>query len=532
MGATFIRHAAAAALTAAPVIGAVAMRPQSAASDYAPEWWMVLAVLAVSALGLAVVGLMSDAQTRRTVAVTAAATIAGAACYEAVVGLCQLGGLTASGHSLFPMTGTFYNPGPFGGYLAMGLPVGLSLYLGGGRMMRAVGLAVMLLIVIVLPATASRSGWLAGAAACALVAVCHRRETVTAWLRRWWLPLSVAIVAAVAGAYMMKSDSADGRLLMWKIGLQACAAHPGGVGWHGVAGAYGAAQEAYFASGDGTAGEIAVTGSPEYMFNDYIQVALAWGLLAAVVFVGLLTTAVVAALKTRCYGLAGALTAFMVFAFSSYPLQFPLFVTSTAVLIIGVSSAMKCRWATVTVALAVATFAGCESAAHRSAAVAYAEWQRVRYFYGAGHYEAAAGKMEPMRDAMDWNPRFVFELGHSLSRAGRFAESNDVLQSGLRVCGDAMLLNVIGNNYRSLGMRDSALTAYRRASYRMPNRMYPYYLMVKLAAEGEVCDSVLLREASQKVLGMPVKVMSPAVREMRDSTRLMLRARGLELRGF
>lgn len=34
--------------------------------------------------------------------------------YESVLGLTRLLGITASGHAGFPMTGTFFNPGPLG----------------------------------------------------------------------------------------------------------------------------------------------------------------------------------------------------------------------------------------------------------------------------------------------------------------------------------------------------------------------------------------------------------------------------------
>ena len=44
---------------------------------------------------------------------------------QALLGLGQIAGLYPSGHSLFVLTGTFYNPGPYSGYLAAILPVAL-----------------------------------------------------------------------------------------------------------------------------------------------------------------------------------------------------------------------------------------------------------------------------------------------------------------------------------------------------------------------------------------------------------------------
>lgn len=520
---------AAAIAVAAPVVAALWLRRPGTPSDYSPEWWAVLAVLAVSAAVLAAVGLLAGPAVRRASMTAAALTVGAAGCYEAAVGLGQLAGIVTRGHAMFPMTGTFYNPGPFGGFLAMALPVGLSLRLSDRRWRRHAGAAMVMIILVVLPATASRSAWIAAALSCGLVALCRRREAVTAWLRRRWLPLTAAALACCVGAYFLKADSADGRLFLWKIGLRACAAHPRGVGWHSVAGAYGDAQEAYFASGDGTAAEIAVAGAPEYLFNEYLQVALAWGWLAGPAFAGVLAASIAAAVRSRGYGAAGALTALAVFAFSSYPLQFPLFVASGAMLVMASALSVRRRAPGIAAALLVAVAAALSVGPHRAMADARSGWQRVRYFYHAGQYAAAAEKMEPLRGDMDWNAHFMFELGHSLSRAGRYGESNDVLRDALRVCADPMPLNVIGNNYRGLGRRDSALEAYRRAADRLPGRMYPHYLMVRLSADETPADTALLREAARMVLEMPVKVMSPAVREMRDSTEAALGRRGVRL---
>ena len=86
----------------------------------------------------------------------------------------------------------------------------------------------------------------------------------------------IAVSFALCGAYLLKKDSADGRLLMWKVSVQAIKEKPlGGYGWDYVAGAYGDAQEKYFSKGDYTAQEEHVAGSPEYVFNEYLQAATA-----------------------------------------------------------------------------------------------------------------------------------------------------------------------------------------------------------------------------------------------------------------
>ena len=97
---------------------------------------------------------------------------------EAIEGIQQLEGYAYSNHSLFPLTGTFFNPGPYSGYLAIILPIGLDLFLRKSlpTPIRYTGAAYALLCLIVLPAGMSRSAWIAACIACAWVYLAHRLD--------------------------------------------------------------------------------------------------------------------------------------------------------------------------------------------------------------------------------------------------------------------------------------------------------------------------------------------------------------------
>lgn len=108
------------------------------------------------------------------------AAIAGIGLIEAVSGIRQLHGFEGSNHSLFRLTGDFYNPGPYSGYLAMVLPVCLWMILrfdgykkGGWRQaevyLHYLGWISLLAIIVVLPAGMSRTAWIAAAVSCGWV---------------------------------------------------------------------------------------------------------------------------------------------------------------------------------------------------------------------------------------------------------------------------------------------------------------------------------------------------------------------------
>ena len=161
---------------------------------------------------------------------------------ETVWGLCQVYGYTASNHSLYALTGSFYNPGPYSGFLAMCFPVCLHEWLKRGKSVGGyIALGVLLLMLCVLPAGMSRSAWLAAGIASVYIGWMHYKKKIMAGIRKHkalTVGAFIALSFAFGGAYLLKKDSADGRLLIWKVAVQAIKEKPlTGYGWDYVAGA-------------------------------------------------------------------------------------------------------------------------------------------------------------------------------------------------------------------------------------------------------------------------------------------------------
>lgn len=107
---------------------------------------------------------------------------------EAVWGIRQVYGFTYSNHSLYALTGSFYNPGPYSGYLAMIFPVCLYEWLkrkeGKKTIPYYMALFVMLLILCVLPAGMSRSAWIAAAVSSIYVCGMYYRRIISGSIAR------------------------------------------------------------------------------------------------------------------------------------------------------------------------------------------------------------------------------------------------------------------------------------------------------------------------------------------------------------
>ena len=316
----------------------------------------------------------------------------------------------------------------------------------------------------------------------------HYREKVCRYWKYFCMGGLLLAVLGV-GAYHWKKDSADGRLLMWKIAFTEVVVPWNGVGWENVPGAYGLAQERYFASGKGTPQEERVAGAPEYVFNEYLQVGIAWGF--PVMFAILLMVIILFSWghRDRQFGVCGGLFSLVIFAFASYPFQFLEFILAFLALLVSCAMGYRKVWVRV-LALVLGIGIGVYLAEHR-----------------------------PTKNA-----RRMFEQAHALHKAGQWHASIELLEETMKVSSDAMVLNIIGKNYQALGQPYLAESWFIRSTHRLPNRIYPYYLLAKLYAEHpKYFPREKLEWAVRMVLEKEAKVESTAIKQMREEVKDIVR---------
>ena len=117
----------------------------------------------------------------------------------------------------------------------------------------------------------------------------------------------------------------------------------------------------------------------------------------------------------------------------------------------------------------------------------------------------------------------MFEEAHMLHKAGNWEESTVLLKETMSVSSDAMVLNIIGKNCQGMGLLREAEHWFVRSTHRLPNRIYPYYLLAKLYAEHQdVFPKEKLKWAVLMVLEKKAKVESTAIRQMRKEVKKLL----------
>lgn len=481
-------------------------------------------------------------------------TIAGTGLIEAVSGMRQLHGFEGSNHSLFRLTGDFYNPGPYSGYLAMVLPVCLWMILlfdgykkGEWRQaniyLHYLGWISLLAIIVVLPAGMSRTAWIAAAVSCGWVYWVQRigwektklfikkhrtLTTVSSFL------ILILVAGALAGIYVLKKESADGRLLLWKITTQAITKQPWtGTGLGGFPAAYAEAQAEYFSSGKASEREKLVAGCPEYGFNEFLQIGLEQGVFGLLVFVLLLSYSLFRGVKNRQIGAVGGILALMVFSLASYPLQLPEFWVVLVVLI-GVActpvgtdtpptpSREGRKILSVTMIGCLTFCCGWVFCQQKGYYQGYKKWNTMKMLYNSKAYEAACDGYEELVPLMGHKPELLFETAQCLSKTKRFTEANRLLERAMKLSGDPMIYYMVAKNEQAQGNYLKAEDLLLRAIDMLPERIYPYYLLAKLYAEPTFFQEDKFIKAADAVLTKEPKVESTAIREMRTEVKNML----------
>ena len=458
---------------------------------------------------------------------------------EVVWGLRQIYGLAVSNHSLYALTGSFYNPGPYSGYLSMIFPLCLHEWLNlKGRTERTwaeqgkyyVALGVMLLILCVLPAGMSRSAWIAAAISGTWVYGMHAswgsklKEFGRKYKKRVVLACIVggSIVVMIGYAlFQLKATSANGRLFMWKVSTLAIAESPViGHGTGNFVSAYGRAQEDYFANGEYSEIEELVAGSPEYAFNEYLQVAVEYGIPFLLVVSLVIGFCLWKGSSEGRIGLCGSVISVLVFAFSSYPMQIPGFAVTfyflLAACVIGRSKIILLFFMSMMVLLGAYYWKNNQYDACKS-------WHRGKMLYNIGAYRSAKEDYEKLYPELTNRGAFLFEYGYSLHKLKEYDNSTRILEEAMTHSNDPMILNIIGKNYQASGDYEKAEEYLIRSTHRLPGRIYPYYLLAKLYAEPKYRQPEKLKYAAEIVLTKEPKVQSTAVREMREEVKKLLK---------
>ena len=482
---------------------------------------------------------------------------------ESVMGLMQIFKIIPSNHFLYLLTGTFYNPGPYSGFIAMLLPLSISEVIDNkkftsyrifySRLKYYFFYVASALMIFVLPAGMSRSAWISAGVSCLVlyfiqsdgwrkIKSCSLIKNISKCKRViTGILILLFLSVGVAGIYNLKKGSADGRLLMWKVTEKAIFDHPAGVGLGGFQSAFANSQSKFLSQYNISDTLRNAAGSPEYAFNEYLQIGIEEGVLGLLLFLVIIISVFIKTYKNKRYGIFCALLSLCIFSFSSYPLQLPEFwVFFLLLAAMGISGKKESSDINVKdkpsfkqrflprifcfmILIAVILVSIYIIPKENKYLNAYRDYKECKYFYTSSDYDIVLKEYPPLYKYLSHKTDYLFEGAQAYSDLGNYNKAVEWLTRATLLSSDPMIHYMLGKNYQAIGEYKKAEKELKYGISIIPERIYPYFLLTKLYSDTAYYKPVLFKESCDSVLYKIPKVMSPAIKEMREKVKVMLK---------
>lgn len=468
------------------------------------------------------------------------------ACYESVLGILQILGLIRSNNTLFLCTGTFDNPGPLGGFIAVCFSLSLAELITKklknenktisvfDSIIHGVSYTTVIICAIVLPSTQSRAALLSILIVAFYFIV--NNSKIRIWIKAHWLVTILSVLVLLLVVLIFKRPSTNGRIITYKMELLTIKRNGyKGVGLGHFSNAYGETQRDYFSKmiriTDGkldysdSVKERQFADNPNVGFNEYLQMGIEFGVGPLVLFL-LLTALIVYRLSKKhspfCYGIISML----VFAFFSYPFSLWEF----NVLFLIFSGFAGCRFDNtyslktyrllfIIICLIPAVFFFRSVVVVRTINQNEKKWERQRFIFGSGDYVAYEYCCSELYPELRSNYAFLYEYAYSRFENGFIEESERILNESLELSGNSLSFILLGDIHKKQGLIEKAEQDYFDAFLVLPDRLYPLY---KLAALYHDTDQATKYEnMANSIENFSPRIESQSTKEIRDMLNLL-----------
>lgn len=449
--------------------------------------------------------------------------------YETVIGLLQNSGMLNSNHSLFSITGSFRNPNPYAGYLAVSLGILLSFVqekAGVVKGMKRLSVLAIALTVIILPSTKCRSAFVAVMVIIGLLI--WKQEGCRKFLTSWATLIIPLMITSVIVLYLWKKPSADWRIFQARI---SCLAMKGNLLFGSGLGHYGtAATEAQFsffqdrvAFNDGDV-LISVDVDPyckraawlETAFCDPLQIGVEAGLVSMVTYLILVSLTLLQLYYKGSVLFYGALALHIISLFS-YPLtlwQNELLLAAMTGEAGAYESGKDVRWKPmIAVMLISVTAIICCYPTCRRFKSDKKEWQYDRYFYNIGEYGLYSDYCSGKLNSQNCNSEYLLEYGVALGKIGKIELSDSILSIGFETSGNPAFLISLGDNRACDSDYDRAAEYYWNAFCCIPDRLLPLKRIADIYSKQGKTDN--LRRLQLFVRNFHPKIESDLTKRLR-----------------
>lgn len=452
---------------------------------------------------------------------------------QACYGLLQFSDLLPSNHLKFPITGSFENPAGFAAVLSLGFPIGLFLLKNGKIVEKYLAGTILFLIAIAVFLSGSRTGILAMIIS-TIVLFGFRNDAINILRQlRYYKFLPVLIlgitVTAASILYHLKKDSANGRLLIWKISSEMIKDKPiSGHGYGAFQAKYMDYQAEYFKNNPNSKFKL-LADNVKHPFNEFIKIAVEFGSIGLMVVISLLLFIFWKIIKSengnKTFVLSG-LVSFLLLACFSYPLQYisVWILLSFYLSIFLPKKEFKIRSTPISILSRSIISIACLFTLFYVYQQIRAEikWKTIAINSLQGNTEEMLPEYEILYlKYLTQNSYFLFNYGAELNVSGHYEKSIEILKECKKKLNDYDLQIILADNYNKIDKPEMAIQTYEYASCMIPCRFIPLYQIFKIYKQTGQQGKAL--QYANKIISKEVKIPSITVTSIISEAKQFLK---------
>lgn len=440
--------------------------------------------------------------------------------WQATVAICQYFHWMDSNHRMFDITGSFGNPGQLGGFLAISTITTICTWYRFKKNRYATWLFVPVLIQgYALLLSDSRAGWLATISGVATLWILGKERL--RFSKKQLMLFGISAIVIIGGLYKYKPQSANGRLLVWRVTMDMIADKP--ILGHGVGGFnrnYMYYQANYFTEyPESTYSQY--SDNIAYPYNELLHILADQGIIGLLLILGLL----VAVLKTPAsnYEYKAAVIGYIVFAqfsYSSYVpgllVLFPILIGSikSKPLIINIQHCL--HWGMAVLSIGLLGYVGTEYAFRKQCRETIPQL-----------FSENPSKVTHARQFAETHYHRLLSYSRMADVYGQYLYAEDDSERSINVLNDlkqivptSELYCDLGDLYKSVQDYERAVTCYQTAHKMIPRRLTPLYKLFKVYHE--LGDTISARKQAQQALSIPIQVENTRTLKMKAEMKSLL----------
>lgn len=417
---------------------------------------------------------------------------------ESVLSLMQLLGITESKHSVFRITGSLYNPGPLGGYLAVCEAVAIAYFIKNklylptaNKFEKYYFTTSILLISVVLPATFSRTAWIALIISVGYLILSHQdiRKYLKNNLRNVVI-VSVIVCGLIAGVFAKKSVSASGRFMIWKISAIAISESPI-YGNENFEVAYRDASIKYFSQKTYSDAEFRAVDFVDNAFNEYLEVAVRFGIPVSLIFILIIAGGFWIGHKHQRFEFCAGLLAWSIFACASYPLHIANFVILLFFCLLGCVYPNNNKYFLPILGIIcfIMSIFGYKYYSSKSDDIQLLKI--ADSYYSQRDYITAAYYYNKFYPQLSYNKTYMYKYGYSLFMSNQTDKAITIFTETYNKNGNPNICKILGKLYLRKGDLINAEKYLTQTINIIPNRIESYNLLIDIYSREDYRNELL-----------------------------------------